>query len=143
MRLRLARKYLGPSYTIGTLYIDGLYVCETIEDRVRDYNMDGDLEDTGETKIFGETAIPYGRYEVELTMSPKFKRLLPLVKNVKHFTGIRIHRGNTAGDSHGCILPGENKQKGRVTKSTKYEMLIIERMLKAIKNGEEITIEIV
>lgn len=143
MRLRLERRYLGPSYTIGTLFIDGMYVCETIEDRVRDYNMDGDLEDVGETKLFGETAIPYGKYKVELTMSPKFKRLLPLVKNVKHFTGIRIHRGNTAGDSHGCILPGENKQKGRVTKSTKYEMLIVERMLKAIKNSEEITIDIV
>lgn len=142
MRLLLKRRYKSPLYTIGSLYINNNYFSDTIEDTVRDYNKDGDLEDAGETKIFGETAIPYGTYKVELTMSPKFKRILPLVKNVRHFTGIRIHRGNTAGDSHGCILPGENKEKGRVLFSTKYEMKLIERILGAVKNGEDITLSI-
>ena len=140
--MRLQRRYLGEHYTIGSLFIDGLYVCDTIEDKVRDYNKDGDLDDAGETKIYGETAIPYGIYSVDLTMSPKFKRVLPLVEGVKHFNGIRIHRGNTAGDSAGCILPGENKEKGKVINSTKYEMLIIERILAALKTGQQIVLRI-
>ena len=143
MKLLLKRVYLGPSYTVGHLYVDGKRICETIEDKVRDYNKDGDLLDAGETKIFGETAIPYGKYIMDLTMSPKFKRLLPIVIGVKHFTGIRFHRGRIAQHSHGCILPGENKKKGQVLYSEKYEMLIISKMLSAIRDGEEITLEII
>jgi hypothetical protein len=142
MRLRLERRYLGPEYTIGSLFINGEYLCDTIEDKVRDHNQDGDLDDPGEKKVFGETAIPYGRYKVDLTMSPKFKRLLPIILNVPHFTGIRIHRGNTAKDSHGCPLVGENKAKGKVINSTKYELIVVERMLSAIRNQEEITIDV-
>ena len=142
MRMRLLRRYLGEEYTIGSLFIDGLYLCDTLEDKVRDYNMDGDLEDAGEEKIWGQTAIPYGKYHVELVMSPKHTRILPLVLGVRHFTGIEIHRGNTAGDTAGCILPGENKEKGKVINSTKYEMEIVERVLKAIILGQEVTIEI-
>jgi len=115
MRLNLIRKYLKEDYTIGMLFINGKYFCDTIEDKVRDFNKDGDLLDDGEKKVYAQTAIPYGTYDVELSMSPKFKRLLPLVLDVKHFTGIRIHRGNTAKDSAGCILPGENKVKGKVS----------------------------
>lgn len=143
MKLLLHRRYLGPEYTIGSLSIDGVYFCDTIEDRVRDINHDGDLDDPGEGKVYGKTAIPYGVYEIELSMSPKFKRLLPLVLNVKHFTGIRIHRGNTAGDSHGCILPGENKVKGKVINSTKYEVELVRRMKAAVKNSESIAIQII
>lgn len=143
MKLRLLRRFKGEDYTIGTLFINGEYFCDTLEDKVRDYNKDGDLEDAGETKVFGETAIPYGLYKVRLTMSPKFKRLLPIVLNVRHFTGIRIHRGNKAKDSHGCILPGENKEKGKVLNSTKYEMLLIEKMLQAQMQGQNVTINIV
>jgi len=142
VKLKLQRRFLGDDYTIGSLFIDGLYVCDTIEDKVRDVNKDGDLDDPGEEKVFGETAIPYGTYAVDLTMSPKFKRVLPILLDVPHFTGIRIHRGNTAKDSHGCILPGENKIKGGVINSTKYEMLIVERTLTAIRNGEQIWIRI-
>ena len=143
MFIELKRRYLGEQYTIGSLFINNEYFSDTIEDRVRDYNKDGDLADAGETKVFGETAIPYGYYHIDLTMSPKFKRLLPILNNVPHFTGIRIHRGNTAGDSHGCIIPGENKVKGKVINSTKYEMLLIERLIEAIRKGEIITIEII
>jgi len=143
MKLRLERRYLGPLYTIGSLFIDGLYFCDTIEDKVRDFNKDGDLLDPGEDKVYGETAIPYGKYDVELSMSPKFKRLLPMVLNVRHFTGIRIHRGNTARDSHGCILPGENKVKGKVINSTPYEKEIVKLMKEATKRGEPIDIQII
>ena len=143
MRLRLQRKYLGEEYTIGTLFMDGIYLCETVEDKVRDLNKDGDLDDPGEGKVYAQTAIPYGLYKLDLTMSPKFTRLLPIVLNVKDFVGIRIHRGNSADDSAGCILPGENKVKGGVIHSTEYEMKIVERMLQAVRNGEEMTLEIV
>ena len=138
---RLKRRYLGEEYTIGSLYDEfGTYICDTIEDKVRDYNKDGDLLDAGETKIWGETAIPYGVYTVTLTMSPKFTRLLPLVENVPHFTGIRIHRGNTAGDSAGCILPGENKEKGRVINSTHWEMEIVKLLFDAAKRHEAVSL---
>lgn len=141
MVLKLIRKYLKDTYTIGKLYINGVYFCDTVEDKVRDYNKDGDLNDLGETKVYGETAIPYGTYEVEVTYSPKFKRDLPLIKNVPHFEGIRIHRGNFPNpDSLGCILVGENKVKGGVINSTKYEVELTKK-LKEVK--EKITIEII
>lgn len=143
MELLLSRRYLSNEYTIGDFFINGEKLCETIEDKVRDVNQDGDLNDPGEKKVYGETAIPYGRYRVELTMSPKFQRLLPILIAVKHFTGIRIHRGNRAIDSHGCILPGENKKKGMVLNSTKYEMIIVDRIFKAMLSGEEVWIDVV
>ena len=75
MRIRLHRKYLASDYTIGDWFMDGILLFQTIEDKVRDTNADGDLDDEGEEKVFGETAIPYGRYNMDLTMSPKFKRM--------------------------------------------------------------------
>ena len=143
MKILLDRKYLGKAYTIGTLSFDGKYLCECIEDVVRDLNKDGDLLDDGETKIPKETAIPYGIYKVKLSMSPKFKRILPMVENVKHFTGIRIHKGRTAKHTWGCILPGENKIKGQVINSEKYEMIIIQKILEAEQKGEETYIHII
>ena len=139
----LDRKYLGDTYTIGKFSMQGVYLCEMIEDVVRDLNADGDLLDDGEMKIPKETAIPYGRYRVRLTMSPKFKRLLPILERVKHFTGIRIHKGFSAASSWGCLIPGENKVRGGVINSEKYEMLIVEALLKAEKNQQEVWINIV
>lgn len=117
MKLKLQRIALKETYTIGKLYIDGEYFCDTLEDKVRDLNKDGDLEDPGEGKIYGETAIPYGTYKMVLGYSPKFKRFLPRIQGVKHFEGILIHPGNTAADSHGCILVGINNVVGRVNNS--------------------------
>lgn len=117
MKLTLKRIFLGTDYTIGKLYIDGEYFCDTLEDTVRD------------EKIPGETAIPCGIYDVVVNMSNKFKRKLPLLLNVPNFTGIRIHRGNTAKDTEGCILVGENREKGKVLNSTKYELELV-RILK-------------
>ena len=135
MKLKLIRKYCNETYTIGKLYIDGEYYCDTLEDTVRDL--------TKEAKVYSQTAIPSGIYKVVVTMSNKFKRLLPLLLNVPYFTGIRIHRGNTANDSAGCILLGENKVKGKVINSTHYEIDLTNKLLSAQNNNEEITIEIV
>lgn len=126
-------------YTIGKLYVNGKYLCDTLEDPVRDINKNGKF-DGNEVKIPGNTAIPYGTYDMTLSMSPKFKRILPLVENVNSFIGIRIHAGNSTKDTEGCILPGLNKIKGQVTHSKFYEQEIINLM----KNFQgKITLEIV
>jgi hypothetical protein len=142
MEIRLRRLYQNDNYTIGKVYIDGEYFCDSVEDRVRDLNKDGDLNDPGEEKVYGQTAIPYGVYDVILSVSPKFGRVLPLILNVPHFEGIRIHRMTTAKDSAGCIGLGENKIKGGVLNSAEYEKEIIQLMLDEIYRGRSIRITI-
>jgi len=107
MELILIRKFFKDTYTIGRLYNESAAICATLEDRVRnlsDYNKDGDFDDEGEGKVYGQTAIPCGRYEVIVNDSPKLKRRLPLLLDVPGFTGIRIHHGKNADWSSGCIL---------------------------------------
>ena len=103
MNIVLKRIALRDTYTIGKLYIDGKYICDTVEDKVRDINKNGKF-DEGEKKVYGQTAIPYGTYEVKWTYSPRFKKYMPEILNVPSFSGIRIHSGNTAADSLGCII---------------------------------------
>ena len=142
MELLLERKYCKEEYTIGRLSLNGVFFCNTLEDKVRDINKNGTF-DCGEFKIKGHTAIPYGEYEIKVTYSPKFKRELPLLLNVKHFEGIRIHRGNSKKDTEGCILPGENKEKGKVLNSTKYELELTKLIKESNNKGEKVTIKIV
>lgn len=131
MKLKLIRIFKGETYTIGKLYIDGNYFCDTLEDKVRDL--------TKEKKVPSETAIPSGNYKITVNMSPRFKRLLPRLHDVPQFEGILIHRGNTAKDSSGCILLGENKRKGMVLNSTYYE----ERLVELLKDQHSINIEVI
>lgn len=142
MKLELKRRFLGESYTIGSLSIDGKKFCDTLEDKVRDLNKNG-VFDGDEKKVYAETAIPYGTYNVVVDYSPKFKRELPRLQNVKHFEGILIHRGNTAEDSAGCILVGENKVKGKVVNSMPYEKELVRILKEAQDRKEPITIKIV
>lgn len=143
LEFELKRVALQPTYTIGRLSVDGRRLCDTIEDKVRDLNKDGDITDPGEGKVYAETAIPYGRYEIILTVSPKFKRKLPRLLDVPSFDGILIHRMNTAKDSAGCIGPGENTVKGMVTSSTVWEARIIEIIEIALRQGKRIFINII
>ena len=131
MNIQLKRRYLGEGYTIGTLSIDGQYFCDTLEDAVR------------QVKVYGKTAIPYGRYNIILNVSPRFGRILPRLIDVPQFDGVLIHRGNTVEDTAGCILVGENKVKGKVINSTPYEIGLVKMMREAIDRGEKITIEII
>ena len=94
MNLKLIRKEYS-TYTSGVLFIDDKKFCETLEDVNRDINRNGKF-DNGEAKIYGDTCIPYGKYKVTVTYSPKFKRELPEILGVNSFSGIRIHRGNYA-----------------------------------------------
>lgn len=138
----LKRRFLGDNYTIGTLFINGERFCDTLEDKNRDVNRNGKF-DGKEKKVQGETCIPFGTYKVTLNLSPRFKRPLPRLLDVPNFEGVLIHRGNTAKDTEGCILVGENKVKGKVINSTPYEVELVRRCADAIANKEEITIEIV
>lgn len=152
MELTLKRIALRDTYTIGKLYINGTYYCDTCEDRVRDNNKDGDLNDVGEGKVYGKTAIPYGRYEITMKVqSPKYsqrasyawcKGYLPRLLNVSHFEGILMHAGNTAKDSAGCIIVGENKVKGKVVNSMLTLKRLIPILKKASDNNEKIWITI-
>ena len=118
MELRLDRFLMGESETIGHLYIDDEKFCYTLEDRVRP---------AGE-KVPGQTAIPAGRYEIAMTYSPRFKVVLPLLKNVPGFEGIRIHAGNTARDTEGCILVGHNLEGDMISSSRLALAGLIDRL---------------
>lgn len=135
MELKVNRKWPKATYTIGILYINGKRFCETLEDKIRDLSK--------EEKIYGETAIPAGRYRVVYNYSPKFKRNLPRLLNVPHFEGILIHPGNTAEDSAGCILVGRNTSIGKLTESRAYSDKLNKLIEEAQLKGEDIFIEVV
>lgn len=142
-KLLLIRIAFKSTYTIGRLYVDGNYFCDTLEDPVRDLpeTCPGTSNNTScscKEKLYSETAIPAGTYKVTVDISPKFKRQLPRLHKVPHFTGILIHRGNTAKDSAGCILVGQNKKVGRVDNSTYFE----ERLVELLKYETNIQITI-
>lgn len=106
LHLTLRRRIYTPECTIGMLMLGGNVFCYTLEDTVRK---------PGEAKVPGKTAIPAGYYRGRTTMSEKFKLVLPILLNVEGFDGIRIHSGNDADDTRGCILVGQTTDwKGRV-----------------------------
>lgn len=142
INLNLKRIALKDTYTVGHLYVEDRYFCDTIEDKVRDYNKDGDLDEPGEEKIYGETAIPYGRYPVTLIWWAKHNRLVPWIHNVNGFTGILIHAGTTAADTLGCIIVGSNKIKGGVLDSRITEKHLTNLLKDYISKGEQIFINV-
>ena len=156
MELTLKRIALRSEYTIGKLYVDGEYVCDTIEDTVRDLDKDGKFAN-GEVKIPGKTAIPYGRYEITMKVkSPKYSNFskyswakkydgyLPRLLNVPHFDGVLIHVGNSALDSEACVLVGENKVVGKVINSVNtFRRLMDDYLVPAKKRNEKIFMVIV
>lgn len=135
MEIKLTRIARQKEYTIGRMEIDGNYVCDTLEPIWR--NLAG-----GARKLKGKTAIPEGRYALVVTLSPKFGKWLPLLLGVPYFSGIRIHSGNTAADTEGCILVGQNLKKGMVLNS-RIALSRIMKILDSRKAGEPafITIE--
>ena len=130
LQILITRNWRKADYTVGRLYVNGKQLCNSIEDTDRRLFQGQPLSEILKIKVKGQTAIPTGTYRIRVTESPKFKRPLIEVVDVPGFTGIRIHRGNTAADSEGCILPGVNNAVGRVSDSTKYE-LELTKMVKA------------
>lgn len=153
MRIKLIRKYKKPAYTIGILYVDGVYFCETVEDADRGLDSSMDILTILAKKQPGITAIPTGVYKVILTVSPKFKKkqwaqryggLVPEIIGVKGYSGARIHPANYASELEGCVAPGENKVKGGVVNSVKWYLELMQKhIFPAWTRTEEITIEIV
>jgi len=138
MNILVQRTAKRPTYTIGKMYIDGKYFCDTLEDADRGLHSGMTVSEIAKIKIMHETAIPTGRYNVIVNMSPRFKRMLPRLLDVKGFDGILIHRGNTDKDTSGCILVGENKVVGKVINSTPYE----DKLVNMLANQKDISIEI-
>lgn len=117
MNITLNRIAKKSKYTIGKLYIDGEYFCDTIEDTDRGLTQTMTDAQIKSKKVYGQTAIPTGTYKVIISYSNKFKRQMPLLLNVPGFLGIRIHSGNTEKDTEGCLIVGKNKAVGKVIES--------------------------
>lgn len=128
IKVDVIRKFRGPDYTIGKMYLDGQYFCDTLEDTDRGLKKTDPLSVLKAKKKYGETAIPTGTYSVIINRSPKFGRDLPRLLEVPAYDGILIHAGNTAKDTLGCILVGENKVKGKVLNSRYWEGKLMERL---------------
>ena len=130
MKIKLYRLREKNNATIGMLFIDGVYFCDTLEDKIRD------------TKIMHETAINSGIYEVVINHSVRFKRLMPLLINVPNFVGVRIHQGNTQLDTSGCILLGNAGTVWYLSQSKIYFDLFYKILSTALKK-KKCTIEII
>lgn len=152
MNITIKRIFKGDKYTIGKLYVNGIYECDTLEDTDRGLTEDSPLSEIQSKKVYGETAIPTGTYKIDMnTVSPKFKdRLwakfcggkLPRLIDVPGYSEVLIHVGNKPADTLGCILVGDNKIKGQVINSTSTFQELYSLMLKAKVAGEEITVTI-
>jgi len=147
MELILERIAKRKTYTIGRLYIreqvmdeylpgyENKYFCDTLEPTWRDYEH-------GAYKVKGRSAIPEGRYAVVISWSPKFKQWLPILLGVPKFEGIRIHAGNTAKDTEGCILVGQNREVGKVLDSRKWLYELKQKIVEAKDRGEAVWITV-
>ena len=146
---RIAKK---ATYTIGKMYLDGEFFCNTIEDKDRGLRSDMSLEEIKKIKIPSVTAIPTGTYKITIdVISPKFSKKasyqyiggkLPRLIGVKGFDGILIHQGTTEKDSAGCLIVGKNTVVGKVTRSQTTFRALYAKMKEAKERGEEITITI-
>ena len=152
MQLTLERKWKKDTYTIGKLFINGTFFSNTLEDKDRGLTSSMTLEEINKKKIYGQTAIPSGTYEVKLTYSnrfhsrvwgKKYNGKVPELLNVKGFGGVRIHPGNKAADTLGCILVGKNSAVSMVTNSQAYYFNLLDSyIVPAINKGEKILLTI-
>ena len=152
MKLLLKRIAKQKTYTIGKLYVDSVYECDTIEDADRGLSNDMSIEEIKKKKVYGQTAIPTGTYEINMNIvSPKFKDRswakpyngkLPRLMNVHGYEGVLIHVGNKPEDTLGCLLVGQNKIKGQVVNSTATFHELMGKLTDAHERGEKISITI-
>ena len=154
MKLRLKRIAKKETYTIGKLYVNNSYFCDTVEDKDRHLTKDMPLKKIQEVKVAAKTAIPTGTYEIRMdVVSPKYSlkpwyltnchgAKVPRLVDVTGFSGVLIHVGNTAADSAGCILVGKNTVVGMVLESKATFLKLYNKMYEAYKKGEKITITI-
>lgn len=133
MKITVKRVDYYEDCTIGKMYVDGVYECYTLEDKVRDNGV----------KVAGDTAIPIGTYNVIVTFSNRFQRLLPLLENVPNFVGVRIHTGNTSLQTEGCLLVGRTRASTNSIGESKLAFASLFPKLQAAKaRGESISITV-
>ena len=153
MKLTLKRVAKKAKYTIGKLYINGEYFCDTIEDRDRGLDQSMTEANIRKIKVYGETAIPTGKYEILMnTISGTFskkplykefcKGIVPRLKYVKGFSGVLIHSGVDQNSTYGCIIVGQNKVVGKVINSWVTYKKLYKVLEAAAKKSEHITLEI-
>ena len=154
MNITVKRIAKRASYTIGKMYIDGKYFCDTCEDTDRGLTQYMSLAEIKRKKIYSRTAIPTGTYNVTMNVvSPRFSKRdfykkncdggrVPRLLNVPGFDGVLIHVGNSAADSNGCLLVGKNSQVGKVLNSTNTFLALYKKLKEASLKGEKITITI-
>lgn len=133
MKLVLERLQLSPTFTIGQLTADGVWECWALEDQVRP---------EGEAKVPGKTAIPYGAYKVVRNLSRRFKRLMLQILDVPNFEGIRIHGGNTAEDTEGCILVGLNRYPDHISRCAPALSALEAKVFAALDANEDVTLDV-
>ena len=132
---RIAKK---ETYTIGKMYIDGKYFCDTLEDKDRGLSQSMTEEEIRKRKVYGLTAIPTGAYKVIVNYSERFGKRMPLLLDVKGYAGVRIHSGNIPAHTLGCILVGRNTAKGMLTESRKTFL----RLMETLKSNNEVVLRI-
>lgn len=154
MKLRVERRWKKETYTIGVLFVDGVRFCETLEDKDRGLKQTDPLSYIKARKVYQETAIPTGTYDVSMdTISPKYSASswywklcqgkVPRLLNVPGWEGVLIHTGNTALDTAGCLICGRNTKVGQLTESKVTYEKLYKKMKAAYEKGEKISIEIV
>lgn len=154
MELKIDRKYKKDTYTIGNLYVNGVWFCNTLEDRDRGLTSTMPLDEIRRIKIYGETAIPTGDYIIRMDIvSPKYNGVkwyrdnfggrMPRFESVRGYEGVLIHPGNSPVDTLGCVLVGLNKQKGRVLESRATFLKLWKLLEAARKRKETIYLKIV
>jgi len=139
MLLEVRREPSANACTLGSLYVDGQFECFTLEDVIREVA----LQSVALWKIPGETAIPSGTYQVMVTMSDRFQRLLPLLVDVPGFVGVRIHSGNCAADTEGCILVGRRRGTATVLESRLAFQALFAKIQAAMARGETVQVKVV
>lgn len=134
MEITVKRNYFRDTYTIGAIQVNGKYQMDTLEPRAINWQK--------EQKVAGKTAIPEGRYRVQIAYSKTFKRKMPYLQNVPNFVGVMIHTGNTAKNTRGCILVGKNTTVGTLTESRIHFNRLYAQIEEAIDSGEEVWVTV-
>lgn len=142
MILKLVRENFTTESTIGRLYANGVFLCYILEDTNRDLTQTMSPEEIAKIKVHGKTCVPYGTYSVIISYSNRFKKDLPLVVSVPGFEGIRIHPGNKAVDTEGCLLPGNIRKVNEVLESRLAWQKVFNIIKEAIDHNDKITIVI-
>lgn len=139
----IKRNWRKPDYTIGRVFVNGSFLCNTLEPIDRHLFQGQPIAEIAKIKIPKKTAIPTGTYRLQISYSPKFKRDLIEILDVPGFSGVRFHAGNKVTDTEACVLPGMNTAIGMVTDSRKYETQLTSMVKGALDNNEDAYVTII